>query len=80
MLKDKFLIKGLAGKKKLKGKIAVAGAKNAVLPALASSILFKDKFCISNAPEISDAKYMIELLENLGAETSKKLKKTLKKT
>jgi UDP-N-acetylglucosamine 1-carboxyvinyltransferase len=77
MLKDKFLIKGLAGKKKLKGKIAVAGAKNAVLPALASSILFKDKFCISNAPEISDAKYMIELLENLGAETSKKLKKTL---
>lgn len=76
MLKDKFLIKGLGGKKKLKGKIAVCGAKNAVLPALASSVLFRDRFCISNTPEISDVKYMIELLENLGAKINRKSKKT----
>ncbi|MFQ5661635.1 MAG: UDP-N-acetylglucosamine 1-carboxyvinyltransferase [Candidatus Paceibacteria bacterium] len=76
MLKDKFLIKGLAGKKTLKGKIAVAGAKNAVLPALAASLLFKDKFCISNVPEISDARHMATLLQNLDAKITKKTKKT----
>lgn len=75
MLKDKFLIKGLAGQKKLKGKIAVCGAKNAVLPALASSILFKDKFCVSNVPEIKDVENMKMLLQKLGADVEKKRNK-----
>lgn len=73
--KDKFIIKGLGGKKTLNGKIAVSGAKNAVFPALASSILFKDKFCISNVPDISDARHMMELLEDLGTDISELGKK-----
>ena len=73
--KDKFIIKGLGGKKSLKGKIAVSGAKNAVLPALASSILFKDKFCISNVPDLKDVESINTLLEKLGAEVEKTGKK-----
>ncbi|MDP6387811.1 MAG: UDP-N-acetylglucosamine 1-carboxyvinyltransferase [Candidatus Pacebacteria bacterium] len=73
--KDKFLIKGLGGKKKLKGKIAVNGAKNAVLPALASSILFKDKLCISNVPDIKDVENINALLQKLGADVKKAEKK-----
>lgn len=69
--KDKFIIKGLGGKKNLKGKIAVSGAKNAVLPALASSILFKDKFCISNVPDLKDVESINALLEKLGANIEK---------
>ena len=73
--KDRFIIKGLGGKKTLKGKIAVSGAKNAVLPALASSILFKDKFCISNVPELKDVESISTLLEELGAIVEKTGKK-----
>ncbi|MBT3282974.1 UDP-N-acetylglucosamine 1-carboxyvinyltransferase [bacterium] len=69
--KDKFIIKGLGGKKSLGGKIAVSGAKNAVLPALASSILFKDKFCISNVPDLKDVESINMLLEKLGATVEK---------
>lgn len=68
----KFIIKGLGGKKTLNGKIEVSGAKNAVLPALASSILFKDKFCISNVPDIKDVENINILLEKLGASIEKK--------
>lgn len=68
----KFIIKGLGGKKTLNGKIEVSGAKNAVLPALASSILFKDKFCISNVPDIKDVENINILLERLGASIEKK--------
>lgn len=68
----KFIIKGLGGKKTLNGKIEVSGAKNAVLPALASSILFKDKFCISNVPDIKDVENINILLERLGANIEKK--------
>lgn len=74
-VKDKFIIKGLGGKKTLSGRISVSGAKNATFPALASSILFKDKFCISNVPDIKDVKSINALLEGLGAEVEKKGKK-----
>lgn len=74
-LKDKFVIKGLNGKKTLNGSIAVAGAKNATLPAMASSILFKDTFSISNVPEIDDVDSMAKLLLALGANVEKKSKK-----
>lgn len=70
--KTKFIIKGLGGKKILNGKITISGAKNAVFPALASSILFKDKFCVSNVPDIKDVESINILLEKLGANIEKK--------
>ncbi len=70
-MKEKFLIKGLGGKKKLKGEISVRGSKNAVLPAMASSLLFKDDVSFSNVPVIEDVFRMIELMEELGGKISR---------
>ncbi|MCC7004692.1 UDP-N-acetylglucosamine 1-carboxyvinyltransferase [Candidatus Nomurabacteria bacterium] len=71
MTKDKFLIKGLAGEKKLNGKIVVGGAKNAILPVMSSAVLFSDEVKFENVPDIEDVKRMSELLEKLGAKTKK---------
>src|SRR3989338_5887918 len=73
--KDKFIIEGLGGKKKLNGKIAVAGAKSAALPALSASILFRNGFCVSNIPNIKDIDSMNILLEKLGAIVKKQAEK-----
>jgi UDP-N-acetylglucosamine 1-carboxyvinyltransferase len=70
MDKTSFAIVGLGSKKTLNGKIRVNGAKNAVLPVMASSILFKNPIRIENVPDIEDVKRMSELLEDLGAKVS----------
>lgn len=64
--KEKFVIKGLSGKKTLNGSVKISGAKNVVLPIMASSILFEDGFTATNVPEIEDVKRMGELLEQIG--------------
>jgi len=74
MKKDKFVIQGLAGKKKLFGEIEVNGAKNAVLPVMASSVLFGDSFLMTNVPEIEDLNRMEEIFASLGIKISKKSK------
>lgn len=67
-----FKIKGLGGKKSLNGSINVNGAKNAVLQAFASTILFKDEVVIKNVPQIEDVKRMCDLLKDLGAEITER--------
>lgn len=67
-INDKFLIEGLAGERKLAGRLRVGGAKNAILKVLASSVLFRDGFRISNVPNIEDVSQMINLLRELGGE------------
>jgi len=64
---DKFLIKGLGGRKTLSGKIRVNGAKNAALKLMAASILFGDKVILKNVPEIEDVHRMRDLLSASGA-------------
>ena len=73
---EKFVIKGLGGQKKLKGKISTPGAKNAVLKVLAASLLFSDEVTLTNVPEIEDVKRMLELLEDLGVVVEKTAAKT----
>jgi UDP-N-acetylglucosamine 1-carboxyvinyltransferase len=65
-MKDRFLIRGFGRKRKLSGTIAVSGAKNAALKAMASSILFKDRLTVRNVPDIEDVKRMSDLLTELG--------------
>ena len=64
---DKFIIEGLGGQRVLRGRIAVGGAKNAVLKALAAAPLFADGFKMANVPEIEDVSRISELLTDLGA-------------
>jgi len=71
-LADKFYIKGLNGKRVLNGEIRVNGAKNAVLKAMAATVLFKDKVELKNIPEIEDVGRMSDLLSELGADVKRK--------
>ncbi|MDP3934604.1 MAG: UDP-N-acetylglucosamine 1-carboxyvinyltransferase [Candidatus Giovannonibacteria bacterium] len=61
----KFLVKG---GRLLEGEIEINGSKNAALPVLASSLLFKEKIEIENLPNIEDTKRMKELIGKLGAD------------
>ena len=54
------------GNKKMEGEIEVQGAKNAVLPILAATILSEGKNVIHNCPRLSDVDKTIEVLKNLG--------------
>jgi len=49
------------------GEIKISGAKNAVLPALAATLLSPRVYRFTNAPRVSDLCTMLELLSHLGA-------------
>ncbi|HVU80014.1 MAG TPA: UDP-N-acetylglucosamine 1-carboxyvinyltransferase [Candidatus Paceibacterota bacterium] len=67
-MNERFVVDGLAGAKKLRGSIAVGGAKNSVLKILPATVLFEDEFPIENVPDIEDVGRMRELLEALKTE------------
>ena len=52
----------IEGKNQLFGDIQISGAKNAVLPLMAASILHNDTLTISNTPNLSDSTTMANLL------------------
>jgi UDP-N-acetylglucosamine 1-carboxyvinyltransferase len=52
----------------LKGKIAISGAKNAVLPAIAASLLTPEKIRLKNVPMVKDVFTILTLMKELGAE------------
>ena len=60
---DKLLIKGV---EKISGKIKISGAKNAVLPIMAATLIVPGKFRILNVPNLRDTRTMIKLLEIIG--------------
>ncbi|KPK88365.1 UDP-N-acetylglucosamine 1-carboxyvinyltransferase [bacterium SM23_31] len=62
---DKFIING---GKPLEGTVYIGGAKNAVLPAIAASLLASGISTISNAPQLRDVSTMCHLLRSLGAQ------------
>ncbi len=51
----------------LKGEIPISGAKNAVLPALAATLLAPGTYRFTNWPRLLDLYTMLELLSHLGA-------------
>ncbi len=64
---ETFVIEGLAGEKKLKGRIKVNGAKNAALKAMAAAILFDKPLKLENVPKTSDIETLSDILRGLGA-------------
>ena len=75
--KDYFVIEGQNGARKLRGKIAVNGSKNAVLPAMASAILFDGPVTLTNVPDTEDVKRMGELMKGLKTRVAHRGKRTL---
>jgi len=66
---DKFIIKG---GKILSGEISAGGSKNAALPILVASLLAKGETVIKNCPDVVDIRYMMKVLEHIGAKTEMK--------
>ncbi|MCR4409402.1 MAG: UDP-N-acetylglucosamine 1-carboxyvinyltransferase [Candidatus Saccharicenans sp.] len=52
----------------LRGEVTISGAKNAVLPALAASLLTAEEVRLTNIPLVKDVQTMLTLLAELGAE------------
>jgi UDP-N-acetylglucosamine 1-carboxyvinyltransferase len=61
---DKFVIEG---GERLRGTVGISGAKNAVLPLLAATMLQKGHYSIGNVPRLRDVASMMKLLSHLGA-------------
>ena len=59
----------IAGGQRLRGRIEIAGAKNAALPALAACLLTPERVALANLPRVRDVRTMIRVLEQLGAST-----------
>ncbi|MGI6085667.1 MAG: UDP-N-acetylglucosamine 1-carboxyvinyltransferase [Acetivibrionales bacterium] len=62
----------IAGGSRLSGIIEVPGAKNAVLPVLAATLLNNGTSILENCPELDDVLTMIEILSALGCKIKKK--------
>ncbi|MFC2165449.1 UDP-N-acetylglucosamine 1-carboxyvinyltransferase [Acidobacteriota bacterium] len=63
----KIRIKG-GPNNQLRGKVRISGAKNAVLPAIAASLLTKEKLRLRNVPLVTDVFTILTLTQELGAE------------
>ncbi|QQL44006.1 UDP-N-acetylglucosamine 1-carboxyvinyltransferase [Sulfuriroseicoccus oceanibius] len=61
---DKFFVRGGS---ELNGTVNVSGSKNSSLPILAATLLTDEPCIIRRVPDVSDANYMVQILQNLGA-------------
>jgi UDP-N-acetylglucosamine 1-carboxyvinyltransferase len=64
---DKFLIRG---GRTLRGTVAISGAKNSALPAMAASLLTAEPVIVHNIPKVRDLITMSKLLAFMGAKVS----------
>ncbi len=64
MAMDAFEIKG---GRPLSGEVTISGSKNAALPIMAAALLTREKCVIHHVPDLSDVRFMVEILKSLGA-------------
>jgi len=64
---DVFRVRGTGP---LHGSVAVGGAKNAALPIFAATLLTEEPCTIHNVPDLSDVRFMVDILRHLGAEVT----------
>jgi len=62
----------VTGGRELEGTIDVSGAKNAVLPVMAATLLTSDKVVLEDVPNLLDVSVMSDVLESLGGKIIKK--------
>ena len=62
---DSLLIKGSVP---LRGEVSISGAKNSVLPIMAAALLTSEPCLIRRVPNLSDVKFMGQILTWLGAQ------------
>jgi len=64
---DAFMIKG---GRPLRGKVTISGSKNATLPLMAAALLTREPCTIRRIPNLSDVRFMGDILRSLGAEVT----------
>ncbi len=64
---ESFLIKGGVP---LRGAVEISGSKNAALPIMAAALLTDEPCVIRHVPDLSDTRFMVQILKSLGAEVS----------
>ena len=64
---DSLLITGATP---LSGEVRVSGAKNACLPMFAAALLTDEKCVLKNVPNLSDVRFMADIVRAVGAEVS----------
>ncbi|HAI20509.1 MAG TPA: UDP-N-acetylglucosamine 1-carboxyvinyltransferase [Clostridiales bacterium UBA8153] len=57
----------IQGRRRLEGQVRVSGAKNAVLPVMAATVLARRPCLLQDAPDLRDVAVMSEILRGLGA-------------
>ena len=68
---DKFLIKG---GKALNGTVAISGAKNSALPAMAAALLTRERVTLHNVPKVRDLITMSKLLAFMDAKVTGRMR------
>ncbi len=58
----------ITGGKPLRGEITISGSKNAALPIMAAALLTRDPCVIRRVPDLSDIRFMGDILRSLGAQ------------
>lgn len=58
----------IKGGRTLCGEVTVGGAKNACLPLLAATLLTDEPCVLRNVPDLSDSRFMLEILRHQGAD------------
>jgi UDP-N-acetylglucosamine 1-carboxyvinyltransferase len=61
----------ICGGNSLSGVVNISGSKNAALPQFAATLLSSEKSILKNVPNLSDVRFMAEILSELGAEIRK---------
>jgi UDP-N-acetylglucosamine 1-carboxyvinyltransferase len=64
---DKLVVKGGA---RLTGRVEISGSKNSALPILAATLLTPETCVLHNVPDLSDIRFMLEILRQLGAKVT----------
>ncbi|HEX7569918.1 MAG TPA: UDP-N-acetylglucosamine 1-carboxyvinyltransferase, partial [Verrucomicrobiae bacterium] len=64
---ESFLIKGGVP---LRGEVTISGSKNAALPIMAATLLTDEPCVIRRVPDLSDTRFMAQILASLGAQVT----------
>lgn len=60
----------VTGNGPLQGEVVVGGAKNAALPLLAATLLSPEPVRLENVPDLSDIRFMVEIMQHVGADVT----------
>jgi len=68
----------IEGGAKLHGAVEISGSKNSALPILAATLMTSEPCVVHHVPDLSDVRFMLDILRFLGAEVSQSDRNTVR--